>query len=124
MTDTRQKERKDFRSICTTAMNTRTKAKPAANATRSSTRTTRATSQLETSLPAPAGGARAAATKSSRAVPKATRSKRQVTDHLLKADKKPSTVASSKVPIPRVATETVSADAEREPIKVLVAPKS
>jgi hypothetical protein len=75
---------------------------------------------------APTGGARAAA-KSSRvtpAVPKATRSIRQVTDHLLKTDKKASNVASSKVPIPRVATETaVPADAEREPIKVTVTRK-
>ncbi|KAF8272945.1 P-loop containing nucleoside triphosphate hydrolase protein [Lactarius quietus] len=69
-------------------MNTRTRAKPAANATRSSTRTTRATSQLETS--APTGGA-------------------------------PSTVASSKVPISRVVTETaVPTDAEREPIKAFL----
>ncbi|KAN0134935.1 P-loop containing nucleoside triphosphate hydrolase protein [Lactarius tabidus] len=87
-------------------MNTRTRAKPAANATRSSTRTTRATSQLETSLPGPTGGARAAA-KSSRVTPA--------------TDKKASNVASSKVPIPRVATETaVPADAEREPIKAFL----
>ncbi|KAI9444981.1 kinesin-domain-containing protein [Lactarius indigo] len=90
-------------------MNTRTRAKPTANATRSSTRTTRATSQLENSLQAPTGGARAAATRSSRAAPAKP------------TEKKASTVASSKGPISRVATETVvPVDTEREPIKAFL----
>ncbi|KAH9081853.1 kinesin-domain-containing protein [Lactarius deliciosus] len=90
-------------------MNTRTRAKPTANATRSSTRTTRATSQLESSLPAPTGGARAAATRTSRAAPAKP------------TEKKASTVALSKGPISRVATETVvPVDTEREPIKAFL----
>ncbi|KAH9178910.1 kinesin-domain-containing protein [Lactarius sanguifluus] len=90
-------------------MNTRTRAKPIANAIRSSTRTTRATSQIESSLPPPTGGARAAATRTSRAAPAKP------------TEKKASTVASSKGPISRVATETVvPVDTEREPIKAFL----
>ena len=102
-----------IKASCAFTMTSR--AMPKATATRASTRTTRATAQLETSLPGPTRPTRTAKAKSSgttaaQSVGRSTVWKCRFIDYPTQSDKNAATKVATSIEI--------TSDADREPIKV------